>query len=38
LIEHRAASISTEELRIAVDGLEAAYRKMRREFEPELVA
>ena len=36
LIEHRAASISADELRIAVDGLEAAYRKMRREFEPEL--
>jgi two-component system, sensor histidine kinase len=36
LIEHRAAGISADELRIAVDGLEAAYRKMRREFEPEL--
>ena len=36
LIEHRAANMNAEELGIAVDGLEAAYRKMRREFEPEL--
>jgi two-component system, sensor histidine kinase len=36
LIEHRAANMNADELRMAVDGLEAAYRKMRREFEPEL--
>ena len=33
LIEHRAARISADELRDAVERLDAAYRKMRREFE-----
>ena len=33
LIEHRAAKISADELRNAVERLDAAYRKMRREFE-----
>lgn len=37
LIEHRAASISGDELRGAVDRLDAAYRRMRREFEADLV-
>jgi two-component system, sensor histidine kinase len=37
LIEHRAARISTDELRDAVERLDAAYRKMRREFEADLV-
>jgi hypothetical protein len=32
LIEHRAASISADELRNAVEQLDAAYRKMCREF------
>jgi signal transduction histidine kinase/DNA-binding response OmpR family regulator len=32
-IEHRAARISADELRQAVEQLEEAYRKMRREFE-----
>jgi two-component system, sensor histidine kinase len=33
LIEHRAARISADELRDAVERLDVAYRKMRREFE-----
>jgi two-component system, sensor histidine kinase len=36
LIEHRAAKISADELRVAVDGLDAAYRRMRRAFEADL--
>jgi signal transduction histidine kinase/FixJ family two-component response regulator len=37
LIEQRAAGISADEFRNAVDRLDAAYRKMRREFEADLV-
>jgi len=33
LIEHRAASISADELRDAIGWLEEAHRRMRREFE-----
>ncbi len=33
LIEHRAASISTDELRDAIGWLDEAHRRMRREFE-----
>jgi signal transduction histidine kinase/DNA-binding NarL/FixJ family response regulator len=36
-IEQRAAKISTDELRDAVERLDTAYRKMRREFEADLV-
>jgi hypothetical protein len=36
LIEHRAAGISAEELRQAVDTLDAAWRKMRRAFEADI--
>jgi signal transduction histidine kinase/DNA-binding response OmpR family regulator len=37
LIEHRAAKISADELRDAVERLDAAFRKMRREFEADIV-
>ena len=37
LIEGRAAGISSDELRDAVERLDAAYRQMRREFEADLV-
>jgi two-component system, sensor histidine kinase len=37
LIEQRAARISADELRDAVEQLDAAYRRMRREFEADLV-
>ena len=37
LIEHRAAQISADELRDAVERLDAAYRKMCRVFEADLV-
>jgi two-component system, sensor histidine kinase len=37
LIERRAAKISAAELRDAVERLDVAYRKMRREFEADLV-
>jgi hypothetical protein len=37
LIEHRAASISTAELRDAIGWLEEAHRKMRREFEADCI-
>ena len=37
LIEQRAARISADELRAAVEQLDAAYRRMRREFEADLV-
>jgi HPt (histidine-containing phosphotransfer) domain-containing protein len=36
LIEHRAASISTDELREAVGWLDEAHRRMRREFDADL--
>jgi HPt (histidine-containing phosphotransfer) domain-containing protein len=37
LIEQRAARISADELRDAAERLDAAYRKMRREFEADMV-
>jgi signal transduction histidine kinase/DNA-binding response OmpR family regulator len=37
LIEHRAAKIGADELRDAVERLDAAFRKMRGEFEADLV-
>ena len=36
LIEHRAASISADELRDAIGWLDEAHRRMRREFEADL--
>ncbi|MDO9060605.1 MAG: ATP-binding protein [Bradyrhizobium sp.] len=36
LIEHRAASISADELREAIGWLDEAHRRMRREFEADL--
>jgi hypothetical protein len=35
-IEHRAAKISADELRDAVERLDAAYRRMRRQFDADL--
>ncbi len=37
LIEHRAASISTDELRDAIGWLDEAHRRMRREFEADFI-
>jgi hypothetical protein len=37
LIEHRAVKIGADELRDAVERLDAAFRKRRREFEAGLV-